>query len=196
MRLPALNSTLSHSKPLEELVQGRSAFVASLAMWDRVKLSELVVLRTAMYINRQEARGKVIGASLSEPHTSGTALRKCVNIRACLRPYISSILNERIHPNISQSSISPARSRAHEGYCPSAASATRSEVKHAWQLLLLTINSRPLTGGTNIVSQARLWLSCGVRVWPARLVQIRTVVEVASGRASHACHEWNQKSSS
>ena len=33
----------------------------------------------------------VIGASLSEPHTSGTALRKCVNIHtyvlACLRPY-------------------------------------------------------------------------------------------------------------
>ena len=26
----------------------------------------------------------LIGASLSEPHTSGTALRKCVNIRACL----------------------------------------------------------------------------------------------------------------
>ena len=25
-----------------------------------------------------------IGASLSEPHTSGTALRKCVNVRACL----------------------------------------------------------------------------------------------------------------
>ena len=86
--MPAQNSTLSHSKPLEELVQDRSAFVASLAMWDRVKLSELVVLRTAMYINRQEARGKVIGASLSEPHTSGTALRKCVNIHtyvlACL----------------------------------------------------------------------------------------------------------------
>ena len=35
--------------------------------------------------------GYIIGASLSEPHTSGTALRKCVNIRtclfACLRPY-------------------------------------------------------------------------------------------------------------
>ena len=30
----------------------------------------------------------VIGASLSEPHTSGTALRKCVcNILVCLRPY-------------------------------------------------------------------------------------------------------------
>ena len=34
---------------------------------------------------------RIIGASLSEPHTSGTALRKCVYvrtyIRACLRPY-------------------------------------------------------------------------------------------------------------
>ena len=33
----------------------------------------------------------IIGASLSEPHTSGTALRKCVNVRmcllACLWPY-------------------------------------------------------------------------------------------------------------
>ena len=29
----------------------------------------------------------MIGASLIEPHTSGTALRKCVNIRACLQPY-------------------------------------------------------------------------------------------------------------
>ena len=33
----------------------------------------------------------LIGASLSEPHTSGTALQKCVNVRmcllACLWPY-------------------------------------------------------------------------------------------------------------
>ena len=30
----------------------------------------------------------VVGASLSEPHTSGTALRKCVcNLLVCLRPY-------------------------------------------------------------------------------------------------------------
>ena len=33
----------------------------------------------------------IIGASLSEPHTSGTALRRCVSIRPtdrpCLRPY-------------------------------------------------------------------------------------------------------------
>ena len=29
----------------------------------------------------------IIGASLSEPHTSGTSLRKCVNVRACLLPY-------------------------------------------------------------------------------------------------------------
>ena len=29
----------------------------------------------------------VIGARLSEPHTNGTALQKCVNVRACLRPY-------------------------------------------------------------------------------------------------------------
>ena len=30
---------------------------------------------------------RLVGASLSEPHTSGTALRKCVCIYACLRPY-------------------------------------------------------------------------------------------------------------
>ena len=32
---------------------------------------------------------RIIGASLSEPHTSGTALRSCVcvSIYACLRPY-------------------------------------------------------------------------------------------------------------
>ena len=29
----------------------------------------------------------IIGASLSEPHTSGTALWKCANVHACLRPY-------------------------------------------------------------------------------------------------------------
>ena len=32
--------------------------------------------------SRQETR--MIGLSLGEPHTSGTALRKCVNIRTCL----------------------------------------------------------------------------------------------------------------
>ena len=36
----------------------------------------------------------VIGASLSEPHTSGTALRRCVCIRPC--GHIQYILNERI----------------------------------------------------------------------------------------------------
>ena len=37
--------------------------------------SEVYFCREATYI---------IGATLSEPHTSGTALRKCVNIHACL----------------------------------------------------------------------------------------------------------------
>ena len=27
----------------------------------------------------------IIGVSLSEPHTRGTALRKCVNVRACTK---------------------------------------------------------------------------------------------------------------
>ena len=30
---------------------------------------------------------RLLGASLSEPHTSGTALQKYVYLRACLRPY-------------------------------------------------------------------------------------------------------------
>ena len=34
-----------------------------------------------------KGREGVVGASLSEPHTSVTTLRKCVCIRACLRPY-------------------------------------------------------------------------------------------------------------
>ena len=57
LKLPAQNSTLSHSKLLEELVQGRSAFVALLATWDRVKLSDLVVLRTYTVWKR---RSKII----------------------------------------------------------------------------------------------------------------------------------------
>ena len=32
-----------------------------------------------------------IGASLSEPHTSRNALRRCVSIRPCLRPYIVNL---------------------------------------------------------------------------------------------------------
>ena len=34
----------------------------------------------------KQGRDDIIGASLSEPHTSGTALRKCVNIRTYVRP--------------------------------------------------------------------------------------------------------------
>ena len=36
--------------------------------------------------------GIVFGASLSEPHTKGTALRKCVCIRTCLRPYTDELI--------------------------------------------------------------------------------------------------------
>ena len=37
-----------------------------------------------MQTSPSENERQIIGASLSEPHTSGTALRKCVNIRSCL----------------------------------------------------------------------------------------------------------------
>ena len=47
---------------------------------------------------------KIIGVSLSEPHTSVTALRKCVCILACLRPY--TINFKWVHLNISQRLVS------------------------------------------------------------------------------------------
>ena len=77
----------------------------------------------------------IIGASLSEPHTSGTALRKCVNmclLAAIYRKFLMSAF--KYFTNIDLS----CTKQAHEGYCPSAASTTRSEVKHAWQLLVCT----------------------------------------------------------
>ena len=40
----------------------------------------------------------IIGASLSKPHTSGTALQKCVCICTCLQPYT---VNLNAHLNIS-----------------------------------------------------------------------------------------------
>ena len=122
-------------------------------------------------------RVKMIGASLSEPHTSRTALRKCVNVSACFWPY--TINFKWVHSNISRRSISPAqssaRSSAHEGYGPSAASVTQSKVKaHVATSGLCfyrpSMAGRLRTGG-----------------------EIRTVVEVASGRASHA---WHEKSNS
>ena len=66
-------------------------------------------------------------------------------------------------------SRSPAPTRAHENYCPSAVSATQSKVKAH-------------------VATSGLWFyrpSMGGR---SQAVQLRTVVEVASGRASHAWH--------
>ena len=40
----------------------------------------------------------IIGVSLSEPHTSGTALGMCVNVHACLLVaiYCKFFVNERI----------------------------------------------------------------------------------------------------
>ena len=120
------------------------------------------------------------GAILSEPHTSGTALRKCVNVSACFWPY--TINFKWVHSNISRRTISPAqssaRSSAHEGYGPSAASVTQSKVKAHVATSGLCFY-RPSTAGR---------LRTGGEIW--------TVVEVASGRASHAWHERQQKSSS
>ena len=53
-----------------------------------------------------------IEASLSEPHTSGTALWKCVNVQACLRPYTVNF--KWAHSNISRRSISRALDLLHE----------------------------------------------------------------------------------
>ena len=81
----------------------------------------------------------VIGASLSEPHTSGTAFRKCVNVRACLRPYTVNF--KWAHSNISRRSISWALDLLHEaGLLRATARVQRrqpgAKLKHAWQLLV------------------------------------------------------------
>ena len=54
-------------------------------------LMQISTLHTCSKVDFTLHHTVMIGASLSEPHTSGTALRKCVNVRtyvlACLRPY-------------------------------------------------------------------------------------------------------------
>ena len=97
-----------------------------------------------------------IGVSLSEPHTSGTVLRKCVNVRACLLAAIYRTRNECIQifhedRSCAQSMLSGLLP------CPSAASVTWREVKarvatYFWFVLLPTINGRSLTGGTSMDS--------------------------------------------
>ena len=64
----------------------------------------------------------VIGASLSEPHTSMTALHTCVCIYACLfvwTDHLPEVLNERI-----QIFHEDRYREAVEGYCLSAVSGT------------------------------------------------------------------------
>ena len=81
-------------------------------------------------------RDPIIGASLSEPHTSVTALRTRVYLcaYACLdRPLTGNF--KWAHSNISRRSISRYRKsmwRPVEGYCQSAASWTRSEDDWSW----------------------------------------------------------------
>ena len=72
------------------------------------------------------ANNKLIGASLSEPHTSGTALRKCVCIRACLRPYtVNFKCAFKYFPKIKRPRA--LSQLAMLGHCQSAASKTVAE---------------------------------------------------------------------
>ena len=88
--------------------------------------------RLALGVNEALLWGScVIGVSLSEPHTSETALRLCVAILVCLWPM--------------------------HDYCQSAALATRSKAywsrSNFWFVHLWTINGRLLTGSTKQQSQ-------------------------------------------
>ena len=101
----------------------------------------------------------LIGASLSEPHTSVTALRKCVCMLACLRPYtvnfkwahlnISRRLNKR--PQIASCPAccrgrTTARTR---GRRERNLEQRRLKLMHPWQLRTVTDKGRLLKGGTN-----------------------------------------------
>ena len=48
-------------------------------------------IKTASSLVRKCVGGVVVGVSLSEPHTSGTALQKCVCMYLCLRPYTINV---------------------------------------------------------------------------------------------------------
>ena len=69
----------------------------------------------------------VIGVSLSDPHTSETALCMCVSIYTCLQPY--TVTFKWGHSNILWRSISWSICiwRPMEGYCQSGMSATQSK---------------------------------------------------------------------
>ena len=118
----------------------------------------------------------IFGASLSEPHTSVTALRTCVCMLACLFACLDRPLTVNFkwaHSNISRRSIVH---EACEGQwrpdCQSAASAIQSEDDRSWSthgnLILIcasTDNSRPLTGGTKIWTVVA-WLPGSLQVGP------------------------------
>ena len=85
---------------------------------------------------------RFIGASLSEPHTSVTALHTFVCIYACLLACLDRPLTvnfEWAHSNISQKSISWSTWRPGESYCQSAADPERRrlKLKHVWRWFVL-----------------------------------------------------------
>ena len=66
----------------------------------------------------------MFGVSLSEPHNSRTALRKCVNVRACLEPYtVNFKCMFKYFPKIEH----PRALGGNAGLLPSAALATVPE---------------------------------------------------------------------
>ena len=131
----------------------------------------------------------VIGASLSEPNTSGTALHKCVCICACLWPYIVNF--KRAFKYFSKILCPHARWRTMQGYCQSAASASQSEDGSSWSMhgsLLLvslssygpTINGRLLADRTN--------LGAGLRS-----LQVRALHKKGTHRHQRSAHDFTVK---
>ena len=131
----------------------------------------------------------VIGASLSEPNTSGTALHKCVCICACLWPYIVNF--KRALKYFSKILRPHGRWRTMQGYCQSAASASQSEDGSSWSthgnLLLVslgsygpTINGRLLADRTN--------LGAGLRS-----LQVRASHKKGTHRHQRSAHDFTVK---
>ena len=86
-------------------------------------------IHTYVYMFPDISIQNIIGASLSEPHTSVTALRTCVYMFVCLltwTDHLPKILNERIQI-FHEDRYREASEGQWRSDCQSAASATRSE---------------------------------------------------------------------
>ena len=131
----------------------------------------------------------LIGASLSEPHTSMTALRKCVCIYACLdRPLTVNF--KWAHSNISHPcrsdrhtlQLSLSYENKHEGYCQT--------VGLAWRRARAKTTSVKCVGSTHGNLFSELWYMIATNHGRSRVTPVRqaasdrecTVVRLASGK--------------